>query len=159
MPPIIGVRKRLKLLKFYTHQDRRNSPNRPRPTISPNFSPWINRFRARTKRKLESNLQSRNPSIQVLEGCKEIGVCGALLDDPPYVPSSSPSRRLISRGATVPAVGYSTSSACCRTRRGTHAARQELRRIRDLPCGLREARSRLAASLGARARWRGAGAR
>src|ERR1700734_202904 len=30
---IIGLRKRLKLLKFYPHQDRRNSPNRPRPTI------------------------------------------------------------------------------------------------------------------------------
>jgi hypothetical protein len=26
-------RKRLKLLKFYAHQDRRNSPNRPRPAI------------------------------------------------------------------------------------------------------------------------------
>jgi hypothetical protein len=55
--------------------------------------------------------------------------------------------------------GCSASSACCRTRRGTHAARQELRRIRDLPCGLREARPHLAASLGARARWRGVGAR
>ena len=32
MPVIIGQRKRLKLLKFYAHQDRRDSPNRPRPT-------------------------------------------------------------------------------------------------------------------------------
>jgi hypothetical protein len=34
MPPIIGLRKELKLPKFYANQDRRNSPNRPRPTNS-----------------------------------------------------------------------------------------------------------------------------